>query len=1357
MRKLTCLILCFLLLPVCAAADQYVGGIPLTTVDDGVVSGDVYVNSFVGIANEQDVTKTFTLPDYTKIKWARLYTGVYCGNMQKNYEVKTKVEFDGGNGKQTWTEDLNVPYSFPYDDGTGAVWVNDHCNRVTSDYLMWYDVTDYITKGTVTAHVETDLLPNTFDGRIKIITLIVAYDDGDNDEVYYWVNQGHDVHSYYVEQVGESYEGETTFSTSDLDEDDEREYASDLSVVYLASKVGTFTFNDEALDTNEPQGAYSGYQTWDVTDLIQPGVDSTLIYTRDLSVEGSSTGYLGAFFKIPLAVLTVKYPEEEVGGLTVTSSPAGAEIYLDDEDTQKTTNATINGITAGDHTVRVELNKYHVPDDEYVKITKGTNKTVHFALQPITGSIEVTSDPAGAWVYLDGGDYDNENMSVQTPTTLNDLIIGDYTVELHLDGYDSVYKSVEVTEDETTSVDLSFGSSGSDDSGGGGVPDYGYTGMPLTTYQTGTVHGNVSYYEFSNYTGLIHAGESRDFSITIPAIPNSTISMARAYIYTTWGHDEKEKTGTKQRIDLAVDDTTFVADKVYGDRKNDGIYNYLLETFAYNVTDLKGGMAGTHTVTVTNNGRKDDVFATYGVGVLVITENPNDPEITYWIDEGSDTLYANPDFSTTSDDCITTAPFDGTINPSGIADARLILISTAASGSDDDENRETFNDEGEWFNVLTGGSSAISVAELDVKPYLTSSGNQAGIQSYITTTKGDYMENRGAVLVLTKRTTTAGNETRAEVNATVTASVTQPSTGSSARVALNESDGRLDATRILSDDGTFEVFFPEGTVITDGTGKSVTTLTLKSSWVNDTWTCTIGNPDMTADIPLLLVVHMDRLNLSGTFDLFRSENASVSGKPIETQVDGSNLSARITQGGTYTLVPIATERSGGTVFDQVSDFFGGIFMGILGVFGIQSEETISSTGSDGGDGTGTVPAASATLMPVETETPVNISSMMFALSLLSDPPGALVSLDGTYLGKTTPVTLDAVSGGPHTVAMTLDGADPVERNFTLEHDDELALDIPIKNTGIMSIGLDSLREWDSNRYGGVYVTSYPEGAVIYVDGRKTGRTTPWLVYGLKEGLHSIKVKMGKTTFVSDKESVWVTKNAVSQVTFATGFEEIGRSISIDSDNLSGEPFSVNGRYLGYKLPKKVEVGGGLNRYVTACVNGSYISESISDFMVSNDTLTIQKDTPTPCSVMVTSNPAGADIFVDGFATGFATPYCVENLSEGRHLISVSKPGYLPAEKSVMLKGAAAQGSDAHIDLDLDQYSYGSLTVDSTPQGAKIYLFGKDTGEKTPFSFYYLSIGSYDVKVVSPNGTRTMEDVVVEPNKNTDCLFDLLSE
>jgi len=74
-------------------------------------------------------------------------------------------------------------------------------------------------------------------------------------------------------------------------------------------------------------------------------------------------------------------------------------------------------------------------------------------------------------------------------------------------------------------------------------------------------------------------------------------------------------------------------------------------------------------------------------------------------------------------------------------------------------------------------------------------------------------------------------------------------------------------------------------------------------------------------------------------------------------------------------------------------------------------------------------------------------------------------------------------------------------------------------------------------------------------------------------LHTIKVKKEAAAFSSDKERVWIDKNIMARVTFDSGNAELTRSISFESEEYAQKPFSINGRYLGDRLPKTVEVRG----------------------------------------------------------------------------------------------------------------------------------------------------------------------------------------
>ena len=274
-------------------ANSYNGGIPLTTVQKGIVSGGLWYDSYS--AMETSAQKTFTLPAYTNIKWARLYVDVYDGHMQSNYRGNVTIGIDA-NGDSTYElqkqETFNTAYSFPGEGGTGPVWVNDHMNRVTSDYLMWYDLTDEIEGQQVNVLAASAKVDSNFDGRVKAMTLVVAYDDGDSDQVKYWVNEGHDT----VNPLDTEYTGSTSFSTSLLTSGWS---SANLTAIYLASVDGTYAFNGTALASGVKSGPYYGSNTWDISSLLTIGQDSAIAYNK----QGSDD-----YFKIPLVLMNVRYP-----------------------------------------------------------------------------------------------------------------------------------------------------------------------------------------------------------------------------------------------------------------------------------------------------------------------------------------------------------------------------------------------------------------------------------------------------------------------------------------------------------------------------------------------------------------------------------------------------------------------------------------------------------------------------------------------------------------------------------------------------------------------------------------------------------------------------------------------------------------------------------------------------------------------------------------------------------------------------------------------------------------------------------------------------------------------------------------
>ena len=421
---------------------SYNGGIPLTTVQNGTVSGGLWYDSYPGFSTSAQ--KTFTLPDYTKIKWARLYVTVYDGHMQNNYRGNVNIGIDA-NGDSTYeiqkNETFDTTYSFPGEGGTGPVWLSDHMNRVTSDYLMWYDLTDEISGQTVNVQATTTKVDSSFDGRVKAMTLVVAYDDGDSDQVYYWVNQGHDT----VNPLDETYTGSTSFGTSSLASGWS---SANLTAIYLASKDGVYTFNGTTLDSGVASGPYYGANTWDISSLLSAGQDSALAYNK----QGSS------YYKIPLALMSVRYtsasPELPTADFKadVTSGTTSLTVNFTDQSTGSPTswlwdfgdgtNATEQNVShtytsAGNYTVNLTVANVNGTNSTSALITVSETSAIALPVANFTSNVSEGSAPISVqftdlsenttewkWDFGDGGSSDQQNPTHKYSKA------GNYTVAL---------------------------------------------------------------------------------------------------------------------------------------------------------------------------------------------------------------------------------------------------------------------------------------------------------------------------------------------------------------------------------------------------------------------------------------------------------------------------------------------------------------------------------------------------------------------------------------------------------------------------------------------------------------------------------------------------------------------------------------------------------------------------------------------------------------------------------------------------------------------------------------------------------------------------------------------------------------
>ncbi len=508
------------------SADNYVGGIPpLTSAHSGTVSGGVYCDSYYGMGDQEakasnTIEKTFTVPDNANVEWAMLLTNVYCGHMQNNYQGKAKVDF---NGKNLGTETLNVPYTYSYNGGNGHVQVNDHVNRVTSDYMMYYDVTGLVKAGKNTAVVKTDPLDSSFDGRIRLVTLVVAYNDGSKKTIWYQVNRGHDADSYYSDdEMNENYIGSTAFQAA-LPEGSSLT-DSKLTLVYQASSDGAYAFNGNALSSGTPQGTFSGSNTWDVKDSLKSSGTNTLTYDRTAS-----------FYKSVLGILTAEYTTSSSGDSTDDTPPAdnttdngSAGDTTDDISSDNTTNDTSSDNTTSDVPAGNTTNDTPADNttdakfsaDLGVQAIKVSHNSAAKAWKNLVNTVNVTvinngPEKAGSFaleLYSEG--------SLLESKPINGLANGGATEAVEFvwkpeDAKNYTLRAVVVpgstiNDANATNNELSKTQE---------VMHNGYIGdkPPLETYLHGTVKGNIIYdYGNSSYVKVSSGGRlhSRSLSVT---------------------------------------------------------------------------------------------------------------------------------------------------------------------------------------------------------------------------------------------------------------------------------------------------------------------------------------------------------------------------------------------------------------------------------------------------------------------------------------------------------------------------------------------------------------------------------------------------------------------------------------------------------------------------------------------------------------------------------------------------------------------------------------------------------------------------------------------------------------------------
>ncbi|WP_317136887.1 PEGA domain-containing protein [Methanochimaera problematica] len=416
---------------------------------------------------------------------------------------------------------------------------------------------------------------------------------------------------------------------------------------------------------------------------------------------------------------------------------------------------------------------------------------------------------------------------------------------------------------------------------------------------------------------------------------------------------------------------------------------------------------------------------------------------------------------------------------------------------------------------------------------------------------------------------------------------------------------------------------------------------------------------------------------------------------------------------------------------------------------LNSGEVDEISNNEAGDKTGDF-SKPETKIPTDKKTPQKEGNASFAESSLKATP----AIDNKDYGKSPdPVVSEEggiVEGFIGFLNSLIFGENPENKDERVSPgyntgEQAANLNNPVQtqenNPGILNLSGEEIPEFlPEEKTGTVYVTSYPENLPIKFDGKDSGYFTPHLFYGVKEGIHKVGVVItgDSTKTVEEDVRVFKAENLVIHLEPEKYRKKV--SVNLKSKDFRNLEFKIGDKNPEYSFPQLLTVDN-TGTYVTVFDEGRYYSYNPGTLSEGEDVWVTRNSNFG--KVSINSKPEGANIFVNGYDTGEKTPAVLDTLSEGHHQVQVSMDGYYPQKKELVMVDSKDE-IDYEMRFLLSEYPYGVLSVNSEPEGCNIYLRGSYTGKKTPYTFEYMPIGSYDVMVMYNRTITEEKEVTVLP-------------
>jgi hypothetical protein len=335
-----------------------------------------------------------------------------------------------------------------------------------------------------------------------------------------------------------------------------------------------------------------------------------------------------------------------------------------------------------------------------------------------------------------------------------------------------------------------------------------------------------------------------------------------------------------------------------------------------------------------------------------------------------------------------------------------------------------------------------------------------------------------------------------------------------------------------------------------------------------------------------------------------------------------------------------------------------------------------------------------------------------ALVITSAPSGAKVYIDGEEKRDRTPFQDLNVPAGEHEIRLALEGYADYTKRVRVRADVITREDVVMVKTK-----------------ANVIVSSDPLDAIVYFDGQMAGQT-PVTIPDVTAGRHIIRLSNEgyadhQGTIEVGNETVRLTKKLERPPTLDVSSSPSGASVYLDGRPIGTTPLKTNKVTSGTRT-LRVELEKHDAWSDTVILENEKIATVKADLTKQLGTLSIESD------------PAGARIYLDRVALG-ETPFTTSGLPVGNYEVEIRKENYYP------WKGTATVVKDKTTEVVATLPGIpGSISVSSTPSGAKVYLNDSYQG-LTPLSIPSLKAGQYRLRVSLDRHSDYQSEVAVNWN------------